>query len=543
MGKASQLVVGGGSQGGPEAAGKEWERRRFPASNHQLPTTLLRTNLGLVPSFTARYHELTKYRPETIDRLGGVRWEEQPEPFKDVPEGHHIDLVPHLKALFAVEGAAEEDAPAIASDGTGEILPVLARLAHGTLGLTARLSGGGPGDIFLRASPSAGGLYPTELYFAVRAFPDLPAGVYHYHARRSALVPVWEGDFSADLKHHFLGHPAVAAALADSAGFVALFTGIYARSAWRYKERAYRRILLDTGHAAANLLELAAASGLDAVPLGGFRDAGIEELLFLGNKEEFPLLGVALGPRGTLPPVGGQRPGPAPEVAVTRADTEDPMMVQQNACERIEPGDALRPLVPSPRVADSDPAPGMTALNPLPVILRRRSTRRFDAQAPVSLEAALDLLRFAYRSANDGEPLLDRELLGHHVVALAVEGLEPGVYALDPATLSLTPVREGDFRGDLHAVSLGQDLASDCAFALVHTADMEGLVEAYGDRGYRYACMECGMIGERLQLRAVQRGLGSSGIGGYYDDLANDLLGLPLSDGILYVTLAGVPGE
>jgi SagB-type dehydrogenase family enzyme len=182
-------------------------------------------------------------------------------------------------------------------------------------------------------------------------------------------------------------------------------------------------------------------------------------------------------------------------------------------------------------------------LDPLPVILRRRSTRRFDADAPVSLEAALDLLRFAYRSVNDGEPLLDRESLGHHVVAFAIEGLEPGVYALDPETLSLTPVREGDFRADLHAVGLGQDLASDCAFALIHTADIESLVETYGDRGYRYACMECGMIGERLQLRAVQRGLGSSGIGGYYDDLANELLGLPLSDAILYITVAGVPGE
>lgn len=507
-----------------------------------------------MPSFTARYHELTKYRPETIDRLGGVRWDEQPEPFKDVPEGRHIDLVPHLKAIFAAEGAVDGDnpvagnvpGPSSAAGFSAGILPALARLAHGTLGLTARLSGGG-NDVFLRAAPSAGGLYPTELYFAVRAFPGLPAGVYHYHARRSALVPVWEGDFSADLRHHFLGHPAVAAS-----GCVALFTGTYARSAWRYKERAYRRILLDTGHAAANLLELAAAAGLDAVMLGGFRDAGLEELLFLGRKEEFPLLGVALGPRGTLPPAGGQRPGPPPEVAVARAEAGDPMMVQQNACERIGPEDGLRDPVPSPPGPELPPVP----LNPLPVILRRRSTRRFDASAPVSLDAALDLLRFAYGTAvaseasgandpsdREGYPLLDRELLGHHVVAFAIEGLEPGVYAFDPGALTLTPLREGDFRADLHAVSLGQDLASDCAFALIHTVDVEALVETYGDRGYRYACMECGMIGERLQLRAVQRGLGSSGIGGYYDDLANELLGLPLSHGILYITVTGVPGE
>lgn len=492
-----------------------------------------------MPSFTARYHELTKYRPETIDRLGGVRWDEQPEPFKESPEGRQIDLVPHLKALFSAEGGGEDDEPAPgARDAEAGILPVLARLAHGTLGLTARMSGGGGNDVFLRAAPSAGGLYPAELYFAARAHPDLPAGIYHYHARRSAFVPVWEGDFAADLRHHFLEHPAVAAAL-DAGGCLALFTGMYARSAWRYKERAYRRILLDTGHAAANLLELAATAGpagLDAVLLGGFRDEGLEELLFLGPKEEFPLLGVALGPRGTLPPAGGQRPGPPPEAAVARVDAGDAMQVQQNACERIAPGDALRPPVPSPK----GPEAGPVALNPLPVILRRRSARAFSPE-PVSLEAALDLLRFAYRVPGGGEPLVDREYLGHHVVAFAVEGLEPGVYACDPETLTLTLVREGDFRADLHAATLGQDLASDCSFALVHTADIEALVEAYGDRGYRYACMECGMIGQRLQLRAVQRGLGSSGIGGYYDDLANELLGLPLAHGILYITVAGVP--
>jgi hypothetical protein len=88
---------------------------------------------------------------------------------------------------------------------------------------------------------------------------------------------------------------------------------------------------------------------------------------------------------------------------------------------------------------------------------------------------------------------------------------------------------------------LGQDLASECAFALVHTADLAALAEDYGDRGYRYACMDAGQIGERLNLWAVHQELGSSGIGGYYDDQANELLEAPLAHGILYITLVGVP--
>ena len=129
-----------------------------------------------MPSFTERYHELTKYRPETIDKLGNVHWHEQPDPFKDVPPGRKIDLIPHLKPLF---GDAEPPLGTSMSWLEDQALPALTRLLYFTLGLTARVSGMGPVDQFLRAAPSAGGLYPTEIYVAARDFTDLPAGLYH----------------------------------------------------------------------------------------------------------------------------------------------------------------------------------------------------------------------------------------------------------------------------------------------------------------------------------------------------------------------------
>jgi len=493
-----------------------------------------------VPSFTERYHESTKYRPETIDRLGGVQWEEQPEPFKDEPAGRRFDLIPYLKPLFEdAQTPPDPDEAWLRGDPTGTdetalVLPALARLLHFTLGLTARLTGSGR-DVFLRAAPFAGGLYPTEVYVAVRTFSDLPAGLYHYHSLRSALIPVWEGDFFADLKHHFLAHPAVA-----EADCVVLFTGMYGRSAWRYKERAYRRILLDTGHAVANLVEMADAMGLDAAVLGGFYDEGLEELLFLGRAEEFPLVGVALGPEGSLPAAGGQRPGPVPVEAITQADPSGSMQIQQNACERIQPGRTLRLAPPAGTSFRFD----IGDFNTQSAILHRRSTRRFNGGS-ILLKNAEDMLRFALRSTDPAaaSPLLAPGMLGLHLVVFAVEGLQPGIYSVDPATLDRTLRKAGDFRSDLLAVSLGQDIASECAFALVYTADMEALVEAYGDRGYRYACLDAGLIGERIALWSVHCELGSSGIGGYYDDLANELLEVPLSHGVLYLTVVGVPEE
>ncbi len=481
-------------------------------------------------SFTERYHELTKYHPETIDKLGDVHWRDQPEPFKDVPPGRKIDLVPSLKPLFEDLETPPDPTLSWLDD---EALPALSRLLYFTLGLTARLSGTGGPDQFLRASPSAGGLYPTEIYVAVRDFSDLPDGIYHYHSQKSALIPVWEGNFFADLRHHFLDQPGVA-----ESRCVVLFTGLYGRSAWRYKERAYRRILLDTGHAAANLLEMAQSLGLDASVLGGFYDDGLEELLFLTRKEEFPLLGIALGPHGSLPKTTGQFPGPTPREASRRADTQDPMQVQQNACERLYADVPLRPAVPAPHSRISFDTGNF---NPQSIILQRRSTRKFNGGS-LLLKEAEDMLRFAFRTeASDG--YLAPGKTRFHLAVFAVEGREPGIYSLDPQTLAWTQEKAGDFRDELRGINLGQDLGAECSFALLYTADMAELVAAYGDRGYRYACMDAGQIGERIQLWAVHRGLGSSGIGGYYDDWANELLDLPLTHGILYLTVVGVPEE
>ncbi|HKP95277.1 MAG TPA: SagB/ThcOx family dehydrogenase [Fibrobacteria bacterium] len=480
-------------------------------------------------SFTERYHELTKYNPHTIDKLGPVHWDHQPPAFKAISSKVKIDL---LSRLQSVMDHLEEGPQVSASPEAG--LENIARLLFFTLGLTARLGDQGGGDYFLRAAPSAGGLYPTELYVAARGQSGLPDGLYHYHSLKSALIPVWQGSFWGDLKHYFLGHPAV-----DASGLILLFTGMYGRSAWRYKERAYRRILLDTGHAVGNLLEACRFAGLDHSLMGGFLDAGLEELLFLSPKEEFPLLGVAVGPAGTVPELPGQLPGEPPAEAIRHLAPGDAMQVQQNACERIRSAKTVRPPVAGACGGPAFPVP--KDFNPLKTILRRRSCRKFN-DGSVSLDQVREMLAFAFRPSGAAWCLASGRI-EFHLVVLNVEGLDAGVYRLEAGTLELAPKRPGDFKSETYTMCLGQDLAAECAFALVHTSDLALLAEAYGDRGYRYACMDAGQVGERINLWAVYRGLGSSGIGGYYDDQANELLDIPLSHGILYITLVGVPDQ
>jgi nitroreductase len=66
-------------------------------------------------------------------------------------------------------------------------------------------------------------------------------------------------------------------------------------------------------------------------------------------------------------------------------------------------------------------------------------------------------------------------------------------------------------------------------------------VEADGDRVYRYLHLDSGHLGQRLNLAAIRLGLGVSGIGGFFDDQVNEVLGIPLDEAVLYITTLGRP--
>ena len=78
---------------------------------------------------------------------------------------------------------------------------------------------------------------------------------------------------------------------------------------------------------------------------------------------------------------------------------------------------------------------------------------------------------------------------------------------------------------------------------MVHTSDLKSAVSKYGDRAYRYLHLDAGHIGQRLNLAAIQLGLGASGIGGFFDDEVNKLLQLPPEQIIVYVTTLGRPHQ
>ena len=132
-------------------------------------------------------------------------------------------------------------------------------------------------------------MYPTEVYVATRGVAGLPDGLYDYQLLDHSLATVHAGDAVAALSRACFGHPS-----AREANVVVLLTGVWRRSSWRYRERGYRRALLDSGHVLGNLVLAAEAEGMRAVPLGAFRDGLVESLLDVRPEEEGPLVVVPL---------------------------------------------------------------------------------------------------------------------------------------------------------------------------------------------------------------------------------------------------------
>ncbi|MFJ7404641.1 MULTISPECIES: SagB/ThcOx family dehydrogenase [unclassified Lysinibacillus] len=81
-------------------------------------------------------------------------------------------------------------------------------------------------------------------------------------------------------------------------------------------------------------------------------------------------------------------------------------------------------------------------------------------------------------------------------------------------------------------------------FVIVMTARMEEIINKYGARGYRYALLEAGHIGQNIS-RAIMDNpdLGCCAIGGFYDDKLHSALNLPLDEVPLYLYCIGQKGE
>ena len=496
------------------------------------------------PSLAEIFHEGTKYRaggPFPAPDLAA-----QASPYKDFHSEVPIDLVPDLHLPSFPLGPAKHQRPRDRST-LPLIVGRLSRLLFHTCGATGVRPGPDTVQLF-RAAPSAGALYPTETYVVPGPRSGLEEGLYDYAVHRHQLVPVFEGELFEEIREHCFSTPAF-----EFADAIVILTGVYRRSSWRYRDRAYRRILLDTGHVLGNLSLAAQLEGWRVAPTSAFEDGPLSQLLFLDPAEEGTLVVAPLVPEERVD-AGGALLGAMRRSAISRGPVSSGETLLQavhrgSEIDRDDPVHSTGTLQwPPPEEEERRaPIPLGDTFEPLgdrfsETVVHRRSTRAFTGGV-VEREALAKILDHGHRAASPGEVRLLQapERLATHVVVQRVRGLEPGIYRYLPDEHEILMVRPGDFHNEVAHCALGQDLARDAAAIVVHTADLASAIDTFGDRAYRYLHLDAGVIGQYLNLAAGQLGVGVSGIGGFFDDAVNELLRLPASHAVIYMTVLGEP--
>jgi SagB-type dehydrogenase family enzyme len=132
-----------------------------------------------------------------------------------------------------------------------------------------------------RTAPSAGALYPLELYIAAGNVNDLPQGTYRYEPKGHELVKIAAGD-----KRNELSSAASSQYWIKDCAVIVVFAAVYERTTKKYGERGNRYVHMEVGHAAQNVYLQAHSLGLGTVVVGAFNDNEVKQIMNMTDEEQ-----------------------------------------------------------------------------------------------------------------------------------------------------------------------------------------------------------------------------------------------------------------
>lgn len=484
-----------------------------------------------------QYHRITSYERHHMEGHF-LDWKNQPKVFKTY-EGLPQVQMPRDASFEEKDFFGFYASPALKKPHRKiHDVEALSRILRLTCTLTAQARQT-DGMFYFRSAASAGALYPTEIYAVSEGLEGLDAGLYHFSIGDHSLVKLRKGRFSGWIDTHVTS---------DGKGpspLIFCFTAIFFRSAWKYRKRAYRYHLLDTGHALENLSLALLFEGYRFDISFDFEDVALNR--FLGLDEDCE---VALA----LCRVGGPeevvKTHPVPDVEALPASIK--------TASRVSPDEFKVPEIKAVHHAgyaqkhdagtkpDMQKALGLRSGTPFKIpqeivtqktlpyprnLFERRSSRNFVGNSFGSGD-----FHAVLRVLNDSlGPYSNTVCTGF--LASGVASVADGFYLLGEEGFGL--VKAGRFTSEMAHICLDQGWMAGAELHVVFMSHLEMLQTTWGARGYRYAMLKAGCLGERLYLAASALGLGCCGIGAFYDREAAALLGLNDASRVLYVVAVG----
>src|SRR5215470_5247512 len=478
-----------------------------------------------------KYHDGTKHSYWSIrNRPNFLDWANRPLSFKIYPTIEPLPLPRDLpQTAVAALSAISEPVSSVGGESVPN-LQNLARILHFSAGITKRRASQG-GEVYFRAAACTGALYEIELYVVTGDLKGLDAGIYHFNPADLSLRLLREGDLRGNLARATALQPAVAHAPATI-----LCTGTYWRNAWKYQARTYRHFGWDNGTLLANMLAVSAASRLPAEIVLGFVDAEVNRLLDLDTRREVSLCLVPIG-HTSESPLPAPREAPAlglETIPLSQHEVEYPAMLEIHDASSLESVEEVNQWRGKPPVLPSSALAGEAVRLPRPpeeeqpkdtieqVILRRGSTRTFDKAASITLAQLSTIFDCSTLGlpADFLEPP-GAQLNDAYLIVHSVQELKPGAYFFRRERNTVELLKEGEFSAEAYRLGLEQQLPADACVDIFFLADLNRILERYGNRGYRAVQMEAGAIGGRMYMAAYAQRLGATGLTFFDDDVVN----------------------
>ncbi len=195
------------------------------------------------------------------------------------PTAGNMILEPAIRARRSVRSFADKPLK----------LAQVSQLLLSAYGITQRR-----GDEDHRSVPSAGAMFPLDLYLLAHHVDSLAPGLYHFQVLDSTLELIKTGDFSEQIHEASNGQSTVGASPATL-----IITATYGRITPRYSDRGYQYTHMEVGAVCQNVYLQATSLGLGTCAVGAFDDDAVSRLLELGRRREIPMLVMPVGvPRG-----------------------------------------------------------------------------------------------------------------------------------------------------------------------------------------------------------------------------------------------------
>ncbi len=342
------------------------------------------------------------------------------------------------------------------------------------------------GEYYLRINPSAGALYPNEVYFQVRNQDGFEDGIYHLEVGSSSAVLLKKLEINEGIEEILGLNYSVD-------GFIFFISSIYFRSSWKYKNRAFRYCLLDAGHLIGTI---EASSYLFDKEFEILYDFSKEKLndFFCFDEKEFFTSALIIGEKT-------QNKKVAFDLDISTFDgasyiEENISFFEKNEMVEIAYKDSLNIL--NKKAQENSAIFNFQKQKFQDTIFKRRSIREFSKQSisKIEFESIMNVLNQAIKSDCD-------ENVDIFYTINRVEALQIGLYK------NGTLIKNGDFSTKAGYLCLEQDLGKSSAVTFFLATKSQNYQEAY---------QKAGLIGHRLYLASNYLGIGCSGIGAYYDD-------------------------